>query len=125
MFAFDVSSLLLYFLQSCLNSPDPRWKSPIFVTWVHRLLVVPSFIFCRFFIWPALWYSMAIDAESREWFQQLENMLWNGAARSMRMICHTLMILLMALNLLYLYRLLHHPHLRRITKSAGQTVFPG
>ena len=117
LFAFDVSSWSLHLLQICINAPDdsylwyllpPKYQKErgTFIRGLYLFLVIPSFVIARFIIWPALWYSVAYESQS--WLKQLEMTLWPGSALVLRIIMHTLMLILHCVSLLYLRRLLSH-----------------
>uniref|UniRef100_A0A7S3KVC5 TLC domain-containing protein n=1 Tax=Amphora coffeiformis TaxID=265554 RepID=A0A7S3KVC5_9STRA len=116
MFAFDVSSFFLHLLQVCMNLPPNKLlRSAEWITVVYRFLVLPSFLYCRFLVWPILWWSAL--TESRKWLNQLDRILFPGASIILQSIWHTCMAGAMALNSVYLRRLLNHPHLSRIIRS--------
>lgn len=117
LFAFDVSSWSLHLLQICINAPDDSYLWTLLPTkyqndresctrGLYLYVVVPSFVIARFMIWPALWYSAAYESQS--WLQQLEMTLWPGSALLLRVIMHSLMLILHGISLLYLRRLLYH-----------------
>lgn len=113
MFAFDVSSWCLHLLQICINAPETsRLRRVQVVTILHRYLVIPVFVVCRFGIWPALWYSATFESQS--WLRQLEQTLVPGAALVMRAFMHIWFVLTMGVTVVYVRRLLLHPHVRRI-----------
>jgi hypothetical protein len=117
MFAFDLSSLSLHFLQICMNAPETSpLRNPELILWIHRAWVIPMFLYTRFFVWPFLvWYSAVI--ESKQWLQQLESTLVPNSANYMRWVFHALLFYVIALNLVYFRRLLFHPHLKRILEE--------
>jgi hypothetical protein len=116
MFAFDFSSIFLHLLQLCVNSKDDSsWHDPRRIRFIRNLLVLPSFVICRFGIWPALWWSAI--AESTIWLQQLEMTLFPGASMLLQFLWNTSMFYFMVLNVVYLERLLNHPHLKRILQA--------
>jgi hypothetical protein len=99
MFAFDASSCFLHALQICMNHNRLKVHTRK-VYWV----VVPSFIVARFFIWSCLYYSVVY--ESQEWLRQLEHSLLPGSAKAVGWVLFALYALLMAVNVVYLRRLL-------------------
>jgi hypothetical protein len=137
MFAFDVSSWFLHVLQICINAKnykdddddddddndnkkDGRFSLRHLLTatniqFFHRFLVLPSFVICRFGVWGALWYSAL--TESRAWLQQLEKTLFPNAALLLQSVWNACMAGLFAANIIHLYRLLYHPHLKRILRN--------
>jgi hypothetical protein len=113
MFAFDVSSLFLHLLQLCINAPpNLRRSSPTWVWILYRALVIPSFCYSRFYVFPfVLGYSAIF--ESQDWLRQLENMSVPGLAKVMQFIFIVWLCLLMVMNIIYIKRLLYHPHVLR------------
>lgn len=125
MFAFDLSSLSLHFLQICMNAPETSpLRNPDLILWVHRAWVIPMFLYTRFFVWPFLvWYSAVV--ESKQWLQQLESTLVPNSANYMRWVFHALLLYVISLNLVYFRRLLFHPHLKRILQEKrNKTLAP-
>jgi TLC domain len=131
MFAFDVSSWFLHLLQICINAKsykddddddydnhnNGRFSLRHLLTAsriqiFHRFLVLPAFVLCRFGVWGALWYSAL--TESRAWLQQLEKTLFPNAALLLQSLWNACMVGLFVANIIHLYRLLYHPHLKRI-----------
>ena len=74
IFALELSSMMLQFLQICINAPK---TSPIrndrLIKFVHHFLAVPVFIYCRFFIMPFIVQHSAAF-ESAMWLQQIERL---------------------------------------------------
>ena len=110
MFAFDVSNTFLHLLQLCINAPPNRRRSsPSWVWFLHRCLVIPSFCYSRFYVFPfVLGYSAIV--ESQDWLRQLENMVIPGSAKYIQLMFAIWLGLLMAMNIVYVKRLLYHPH---------------
>jgi hypothetical protein len=110
MFAFDVSSWFLHLLQLCINAPPGTKRiSPTWVWILHRGLVVPSFCYSRFYVFPfVIGYSALV--ESQDWLKQLEKMSIPGAAMYMRALFAVWLSLLMFMNVVYVRRLMNHPH---------------
>jgi len=53
IFALEMSSTMLQILQICINAPaKSRLRNPRTITWLHRFIVVPIFIYSRFFVLP-------------------------------------------------------------------------
>jgi hypothetical protein len=53
IFALEMSSIMLQILQICINAPKKsRLRNPHTITFLHRFIVVPIFIYSRFFILP-------------------------------------------------------------------------
>jgi len=127
MFAFDVSNCFLHLLQLCINRPgrpddSGDTKGAIsnrqLVSIVYYWLVLPSFVLTRFGIWPALWYSATF--ESQNWLRQLENTLFPKSAFILQSILQLWMVLLTVVTVVYLKRLVHHPHLQNILLGAHE-----
>ena len=115
-FSFDMSSGFLHLLQVLMNLPkDSYWRRAHWITFVYHFLVLPSFIYCRFVVWPVLWWSAI--TESGKWLNQLDRILFPGSSLVLQSLWHVCMAGSMALNVVYLRRLLHHPHLSRIVRS--------
>ena len=110
MFAFDVSNTFLHLLQLCINAPPNRRRSnPTWVWILHRGLVIPSFCYSRFYVFPfVVGYSAIV--ESQNWLRQLENMVIPGSAKYIQLMFGVWLALLMAMNIVYVKRLLYHPH---------------
>jgi hypothetical protein len=110
MFAFDVSSWFLHLLQLCINAPPGTKRiSPTWVWILHRGLVIPSFCYSRFYVFPfVIGYSALV--ESQDWLKQLEKMSIPGAAMYMRALFAVWVSLLMFMNVVYVRRLMYHPH---------------
>jgi hypothetical protein len=110
MFAFDVSSWFLHLLQLCINAPPKTTRiSPTWVWILHRGLVIPSFCYSRFYVFPfVIGYSALV--ESQDWLKQLEKMSIPGAAMYMRALFAVWLSLLMVMNVVYVRRLMNHPH---------------
>jgi hypothetical protein len=116
LFAFDVSSWFLHLLQVCINAPEEsRFRCSAVISRIYWVLVIPSFAFTRFFVWPAIWYSAAF--ESKTWLLQLERTLWPGSAALLRNVFHCLMVVMHAMSVIYFRRLWNHPHLHRILRQ--------
>mmetsp|Transcript_20580 Transcript_20580/g.30943 ORF Transcript_20580/g.30943 Transcript_20580/m.30943 type:complete len:295 (-) Transcript_20580:1035-1919(-) len=113
-FSLDVSSLLLHMLQVCINSP---YAIPLsIIKFLHRGLVIPVFVYCRFFIWPfVVWHSAWL--ESKDWLKQMESTMFPGLYRAMLWIFTLLTAVLLALNVVLLKRLIYHPHLQRVYRK--------
>lgn len=116
MFSFDVSSFFLHLLQVCMNSPKSTLlRNTRLIGFIYRFLVLPSFVHCRFVVWPVLWWSALM--ESKKWLAQLDRILFPGASLWLQALWHSCMLGAMVLNGVYLRRLLNHPHLSRIIRS--------
>jgi hypothetical protein len=118
IFALDVSSLFVHLLQLCINAPpNSWWHQPKVIFWIHRGLVIPIFLYTRFYVFPfVVWYSSIY--ESKDWLLQMERTLFPGSAQAMKLIFHGFLIVNVALNLVAFRRLLFHPHLHSVTSKA-------
>lgn len=111
LFAFDVSSWLMHFLQVCINAPPESRLSHIPTHYLHKYVAVPAFCYCRLFIWSTLAWS-ALN-ESNKWLQQLERTLWPGAAQHFKKAIFLWVVLLLSTTMVYGHRLLFHKHIQR------------
>lgn len=85
------------------------------VWFVHRFLVVPSFMYCRLFVFPfIIWYSAAF--ESHEWLKQMEHAFVPGWGNVVFYFFNILLMIIMTLNLVLFQRLLFHPHVTQVLK---------
>jgi heme exporter protein D len=110
-FVLDLSSLLLHALQVFINAPYSL--DPTVVKVVHLGLVIPVFVYCRFYVWPfVVWRSAWL--ESKDWLQQMESTLFPGIYVAMMWVFHGLTLILLGLNMVLLKRLVNHPHLQRV-----------
>mmetsp|Transcript_30878 Transcript_30878/g.51017 ORF Transcript_30878/g.51017 Transcript_30878/m.51017 type:complete len:217 (-) Transcript_30878:98-748(-) len=110
-FALDASSFLLHLLQVCINAPITI-PTP-YIKAVHRGLVIPIFIYCRFYVWPFVVWRSAWS-ESKDWLMQMESTLFPGIYDIMIYLFTGLTLILLALNLVLFKRLVNHPHLQRV-----------
>lgn len=111
MFAFDVSSWFLHLLQMGINAPPGKRigvrVSPSWVSTVHKGLVIPSFCYSRFYIFPfILGYSALV--ESGDWLTQLERVSVHGVAQGIRWFFACSLSLVTVMNMVYARRL--HAH---------------
>ncbi|OEU18867.1 hypothetical protein FRACYDRAFT_237150 [Fragilariopsis cylindrus CCMP1102] len=120
MVAFDASSLFLHLLQLGINAPHETSKQRRIGAWfyssrksviliLHRFLVIPSFCYARFYVFPFVVCYSALE-ESQDWLHQLENMLIPGTAKFIHGLFVIAFLLFLLLNLTYFWRLLNHPH---------------
>uniref|UniRef100_A0A7S1VDC8 TLC domain-containing protein n=1 Tax=Grammatophora oceanica TaxID=210454 RepID=A0A7S1VDC8_9STRA len=113
-FALDLSNFFLHLLQVLMNSPQKI--DTILIHAVHKGLVIPFFVYCRFYVWPAIvWYSMA--RESKDWLAQVSHTIGDSVALALLMCFHLLTLALLILNMVMFKRLLFHPHLQRLSKE--------
>lgn len=118
MFALDMSSWALHLLQTCLNAPAGSFLSqPKVIRGVWLLLVCPTFLYFRFWVWPMVGYSAMVESE--RWLAQLESALVPGSARWFRRTFQLWMGLWMGFHAIHFKRLVFHPHVQRITKADG------
>ena len=120
MFSFDLSSWFLHLLQMSINAPwNERRVSPFWIKVLHRVLVIPAFCYCRFYIFPFVIGFSALE-ESQDWLRQLENMLYPGIAGTVHNFFVLTFCLFMVINLVYTKRLLYHSHVREASaRSSG------
>merc|ERR1711957_556292 len=100
---------------------NSRWRRPEFVLCVHRMLTVPTFVYCRLIVLPfVLWRSALF--ESQEWVNQIANVFSPRLAEVLYTMFNVSLCLIFALNLVLFRRLLYHPHLKQIVKQRGHKV---
>jgi len=117
MFALDMSSIALHLLQTCLNAPtDSVLSRPKVVKSVWALLVIPSFLYFRFWVWPMVGYSAVVESE--QWLTQLESTLVPGSAQWFRRTSQVWMALWMGFHAIRFKRLVFHPHIQRMSSSS-------
>ena len=120
IFTLECSSISLQLLQVCINAPESfPLRRPKFVKWLHRYLVVPSFLYYRFFVFPFIvWYSAAF--ESQDWLEQIEKAFVPGSAFVLYAIFNLMIAFIFGLNLVFFRRLLFHPHLQDVFRQARE-----
>lgn len=112
MFAFDLSSWFLHLLQMSINVPwNERRISPFWIKILHRLFVIPTFCYSRFYIFPFVIGFSALE-ESQDWLRQLENMLYPGISDTVHNFFVVSFCLFMIINLIYARRLFYHSHVK-------------
>jgi len=131
MFAYDSSSWFLHLLQLCMNSPNNSnnnnnssgedenflFTKPTIVKYLHRYIVVPSFVYFRLIVWSFVGLS-ALSKESQYWLIQLEStLLIPGSGKYMRICFQLWMLLWMGFNMIHFKRLIFHPHLISLLKQ--------
>jgi hypothetical protein len=114
-FVLDVSSWFLHALQVCINAPVPP-LSPTAIQWVHRGIVIPVFVYCRFYIWPFVVWRSAMF-ESTNWLKHMESTMFPGIYQAMLWVFTALAVILLGLNIILFQRLVHHPHLQRVFET--------
>ena len=109
IFALELSSMMLQFLQICINAPETSiFRNAKMVKFVHRFIAIPVFIYCRFFVMPFIvQYSAAF--ESTLWLQNIEHALTPGVGMVIYSFFNGMLLLAFGLNFVYLRRLLFHP----------------
>jgi len=114
IFALEVSSLFLQLLQICINAPEgSRLRRPRTIKIVHRFMTIPVFMYCRLFVVPFIvLYSAAF--ESKDWIRQIERAMAPGCGSLIYYFFNALLVVVVGLNLVFLRRLLFHPHVRQI-----------
>jgi hypothetical protein len=127
MFTFDASSAFLHLLQMGINAPrkiqdDTQQRSiQTSILLLHRLIVIPAFCYARFYVFPFVVAYSALE-ESQDWLRQLENMLIPGTAQYIHSFFVVAFLLFLAMNFVYFFRLLNHPHvLERLSKEQKET----
>jgi len=116
MFTLEFSSIFLQILQICINSPDNSiLRRPRVISVVHRYVVLPIFIYCRFLVFPKFWYSAAFESE--EWLDQIEKAFMPGSALVLYIFFNGLIMLIFGLNLVFFRRLLFHPLLNEMASQ--------
>jgi len=120
IFALEMSSMTLQFLQICINAPATSvLRNARLVKFVHRYVVIPVFIYCRFFILPFIvQYSAAF--ESAMWLQHIEHAFAPGVGMVLYLFFNGLLLAAFGLNIMYLRRLLFHPFVKQLTQSQSQ-----
>ena len=116
IFVLEASSVGLQILQVCINSPKGSLlQNPKLISALHRFVVVPIFVYCRFFILPFIVQYSAIF-ESLEWINQIEKVLSHGFGIVLYMVFNFMLLAAFALNFIYLRRLLFHPYVENIKR---------
>ena len=117
IFTLELSSMSLQLLQVCIYAPETSWlRRPEVVLFVHRVLTIPTFVYCRLVVLPfVLWRSSLF--ESQEWLEQIEKVFSPGLAEKLYNSFNGALCLIFALNLVLFRRLLFHPHLKQIVKQ--------
>eukprot|EP00578_Thalassiosira_sp_NH16_P012465 CAMPEP_0181127210 /NCGR_PEP_ID=MMETSP1071-20121207/28067_1 /TAXON_ID=35127 /ORGANISM="Thalassiosira sp., Strain NH16" /LENGTH=691 /DNA_ID=CAMNT_0023212915 /DNA_START=318 /DNA_END=2393 /DNA_ORIENTATION=+ len=117
IFTLEVSSVFLQLLQVCIYAPENSWwRKPEVVLFVHRVLTVPTFVYCRLIVLPLILWRSALF-ESQEWLEQIEKVFSPGWAERLYTMFNGSLCLIFALNLVLFKRLLFHPHLKQIVKQ--------
>lgn len=117
IFTLELSSVFLQLLQVSIYAPENSWwRRPEVVLFVHRVLTVPTFIYCRLIVLPFILWRSALF-ESQEWLAQIEKVFSPGWAERLYTMFNAALCLIFALNLVLFRRLLFHPHLRQIVKQ--------
>jgi hypothetical protein len=114
IFALELSSMMLQFLQICINAPESSiFRNTKIVKFAHRVVAIPTFIYCRFFVMPFIvQYSAAF--ESTMWLQNIEHALTPGVGMVIYSFFNGMLLLAFALNFVYLRRLLFHPFVQML-----------
>lgn len=117
LFAFDTSSGFLHLLQLCFNASETnRLEHFVIIEAVHKWLVLPSFVYCRFVVWALIWWSSL--TESQNWWRQLERTLVPGSALILQICLHSIACVTMGLTVVHFWRLSRHPHLERLREES-------
>jgi len=117
IFALEASSLVLQLLQICMNAPEgSRLRHPQTIRIVHRYMTIPIFVYCRLFVVPFIVLYSSVF-ESRDWIRQIERLMAPGCGALLYYFFNGLLVVVFGLNLVFLRRLLFHPHVRQILYS--------
>jgi len=120
IFTLELSSVFLQLLQVSIYAPENSWwRKPEVVLFVHRMLTVPTFVYCRLIVLPFVLLRSALF-ESQEWLEQIAKVFSPGWAEKLYTMFNGSLCLIFALNLVLFRRLLFHPHLKQIVKQKGQ-----
>ncbi len=121
IFALEMSSMVVQFLQICINAPETSvMRNPRFIKYIHRL-VIPIFVYFRFFVMPFIvQYSAAL--ESSKWLQQIEHLLTPGCGMVIYLFFNGMLAGALVLNLVYLRRLLFHPFVIKLSKTQNVKI---
>ena len=117
IFVLEASSVSLQLLQVCINSPEESFlQKPVVISTLHSYVVVPIFVYCRFFVLPFIVQYSAIF-ESLDWIHQIEKVLSPGFGIVLYFFFNFMILAAFGLNFLYLKRLLYHPHVESIKRK--------
>ena len=117
IFTLELSSVSLQLLQVCIYAPQNSWwRKPEVVVFVHRVLTVPMFVYCRLIVLPFILWRSALF-ESQPWLEQVEKVFSPGWGEKIYALFNGSLCLIFALNLVLFRRLLFHPHLKQIMKQ--------
>ena len=106
IFTLELSSVFLQLLQVCIYAPEGSWlRNPRVVLFVHRILTVPTFVYCRLIVLPFILWRSALF-ESHEWLEQIEKVFSPGWAERLYALFNGSLCLIFALNLILFRRLL-------------------
>jgi len=106
IFTLELSSVFLQLLQVCIYAPEKSWlRKPKVVLFVHRILTVPTFVYCRLIVLPFILWRSALF-ESHEWLEQIEKVFSPGWAERLYALFNGSVCLIFALNLILFRRLL-------------------
>ena len=114
IFTLELSSCTLQLLQVCIYAPERSiLRKPEVVLFVHRMVTIPTFVYCRLFILPFVIWRSALF-ESHGWLEQIEKVFSPLWAERLYAMFNGSLCLIFVLNLVLFRRLLFHPHLRQI-----------
>ena len=117
IFSLEMSSMILQILQICINAPEKSiLRNETLVKFLHRFVVIPVFVYCRFFVMPFVVQYSAVF-ESSMWLQQIEHALKPGVGMAIYVFFNGMLLSAFGLNFIYLRRLLFHPFILRINKA--------
>ena len=114
IFSLELSSCLLHILQVCINAPETSFlKNTYWIKFLYHCLVIPTFVYCRFFVLPfVVQFSAAF--ESHQYLQQLERALVPGCGLIIFYFFNGLLVVTFLLNCVYLRRLCFHPYIHQL-----------
>ncbi len=106
IFTLELSSVFLQLLQVCIYAPEKSWlRKPRVARFVHRILTVPTFVYCRLIVLPFILWRSALF-ESHEWLEQIEKVFSPGWSDRLYVLFNGSLCLIFALNLILFRRLL-------------------
>lgn len=117
IFTLELSSVCLQLLQVSIYAPEDSWlQKPSVVLFVHRVLTIPTFVYCRLIVLPLVLWRSALF-ESQEWLDQIAMVFSPIWAETLYTLFNGSLGLIFVLNLVLFRRLLFHPHLKEVRKK--------
>ena len=106
IFTMEMSGVFLQLLQVCIYAPEKSWlRKPRVALFVHRILTVPTFVYCRLIVLPFILWRSALF-ESHEWLKQIEKVFSPVWSERLYVLFNGSLCLIFALNLILFRRLL-------------------